>query len=151
MAKSKKMNELRFAKLQKELSAVGEDILTKQDEKQAVMNDFDTERARFLKGKISEDTLASSSKKTNNELLRLDKGIRENIVKISKISASIKEFVGMQSPKVFRASVKGIKMASNAGKKSAPKKASHKKAAKKTAKVSKTQLEKEKALDKKFS
>jgi len=147
MAKSKKMNELRFAKLQKELTAVGEDILAKQDEKQAVMDDFDAERARYLKGRISEDTLASSARKTNAELLRLDKGIRNDIVKISKISANIKKYVGMQAPKVFRANVKGIKLASSSRKKAKAKKTNKKK----TVRVSKTQLAKEKALDKKFS
>ena len=60
----------------------------------------------------------------------------------------------MQTPRGFRASVKGIKLASAAKKKAEPKsKAAPKKkaAGKKSVKVSKTQLAKEKALDRKFS
>ena len=146
MAKSKKMNEATFAKLVKELNSVGELILTRQDEKQSVMNDFDTERARYIKGRISEDTLLSSSKKTNTELIKLDKSIREAILKVGKISANAKAFAIRQAPKVFRASISGIKPIS---KKKKVKKKTTKRS--KSVKASKTTLKKEMALDRKFS
>ena len=117
MAKSKKMNEVRFSRLVKELNAIGEFILTKQNEKQSVMNSFDVERARYTKGRISETALASSSRKVNSELLRLDKAIRDTIVKVGEVSKRAKAFAAMQSPKVFRASVSGIKLISGSKKK----------------------------------
>lgn len=150
MAQSKKMNAAGFAKLVKELDSVGELILTKQNEKQSVIDDFEKEKVRYKKGKISEDTLSSSAKKVNTEFMRLDKGIRETIVKVGKISAGVKEFAGRQSPKVFRASVSGFKLL-NGPKKTVVKKVVKKVAAKKSAKPSKTILAKEKTLDRKFS
>lgn len=162
MAKSKKMNELKLAKILKELNAAGEVILSKQDEKQSIMDDFDSERSRYLKGRISGDTLLSSVKKTNAELLKLDRAIGNNIINISKLSSAVIEFAGMQAPKIFVVSSKGISLISGSAKKatrkkivkkkSVKRKSAPKKAVKKsTAKVSKTQLAKEKALDKKYS
>jgi hypothetical protein len=157
MAKSKKMNETAFAKLVKELNSVGELILTRQDEKQSVMNDFDTERKRYVKGRISEDTLLSSARKTNAELIKLDKSIREAILKAGKISVNTRAFTIRQAPKVFRASISGVKPISR---KKKPKKAKKvkKKAKKKPVrkskskvKVSKAVLKKEMTLDRKFS
>ena len=134
MAKSKKMNEVRFSRLVKELSAIGEFILTKQNEKQSVMNSFDVERARYTKGRISETALASSSRKVNSELLRLDKAIRDTIVKVGEVSTRAKAFAAMQSPKVFRASVSGIKLISGSRKKTKKKIKKTKNKAKKTKK-----------------
>ena len=162
MAQSKKMNEARFAKLTKELDSVGEVILTKQDEKQSVMDDFVKERNRYAKGRISEDTLISSSRKVNLELMRLDKGIREAIARVGKISTNAKEFASNQAPKVFRTSVSGIKLINGPKKKSTKKstKKAVKRTVKKTAKkatakkgvtASKTTLSKEKVLDRKYS
>jgi len=157
MAKSKKMNEMAFAKLVKELNSVGEFILTRQDEKQAVMNDFDAERKRYIKGRISEDTLLSSSKKTNAELIKLDKSIRKAILKVGKISVNTRAFAIRQAPKVFRAGISGVKPISR---KKKPKKAKNAKRkvkkkpvrkSKSKVKVSKATLKKEMALDRKFS
>jgi hypothetical protein len=159
MAKSKKMNEAALAKLVKELDSVGELILTRQDEKQAVMNDFDAERARYVKGRISEDTLLSSSRKTNAELIKLDKNIREAIIKVGKISMDIRAFAIRQAPKVFRAGVSGVKPISRKKKvkkktkkvKRKVKKKTVKKPKSKGIKASKTTLKKEMTLDRKFS
>lgn len=152
MAQSKKMNEAAFAKLVKELNSVGEFILTKQNEKQSVMDDFEKERARFKSGKISEASLVSSSKKVNLELERLDKGIREAILKVGKISSDSKEFAGKQKPKVFRSSVSGLKLLGGSKKKASPKRKSSVKDFHKEEgiKPSNTILEKEKVLDRKF-
>jgi len=160
MAKSKKMNEAALAKLIKELNSVGELILARQDEKQSIMNDFDAERARYTKGRISEDTLLSSARKTNAELIKLDKSIREAIIKAGKISMNIRTFAIRQAPKVFRASISGVKPISRKKKVKKVKKKAKKvkrKAKKKIVrkskgvKASKTTLKKEMALDRKFS
>jgi hypothetical protein len=159
MAQSKKMNAAGFAKLVKELDSVGELILTKQDEKQSVMDDFEKEKVRYKKGKISEDTLASSAKKVNAEFARLDKGIREAILKVGKLSANTREFAKKQAPKIFRANVSGFKLL-NGPKKTVAKKVARKPAARKPAArkpaakkaiPSKTTLAKEKVLDRKYS
>ena len=149
MAQSKKMNAASFAKLVKEIDSVGELILTKQNEKQSVIDDFEKEKDRFKKGRISEATLASSAKKVNVELLRLDKGIREAIVKTGKIAASTKEFAKKQAPKVFRASVSGFKLLNGPKKKPATKKVKNLHADKGIT-PSKTTLAKEKVLDKQY-
>ena len=155
MAKSKKINEAALAKLVKELNSVGELILTRQDEKQSVMNDFDAERARYVKGRISEDTLLSSSRKTNAELIKLDKNIREAIIKVGKISMNIRAFAIQQAPKVYRASVSGVKPISRKKKikkvKRKAKKKPVKKSGPKKVKASKATLKKEMTLDRKFS
>ena len=155
MAKSKKMNEAALAKLVKEVDSVGELILTRQDEKQSVMNDFDAERARYVKGRISEDTLLSSSRKTNAELIKLDKNIREAIIKVGKISMNIRAFAIRQAPKVFRAGVSGVKPISRKKKvkkvKRKAKKKSVEKSKPKKVKASKATLKKEMTLDRKFS
>lgn len=108
MAQSKKINLPAFAKLIKEVNAVGEFIKALQDEKQSVMNDFDKERNSFRAGKISETTLISSVKKTNKELLRIDKGIRNSIRRTNSLTAAISKTASRQSPKVFRAHLIGV-------------------------------------------
>jgi len=113
MAKAKMMNESSFAKLVKELSALGELIRTRQEEKQAVIDEFDKEKARYRKGKISEDTMKSSSKKSNKEFSRINRDIRVAIVKSNKLGMRIREFIGNQSPKIFITKVSGINLKQN--------------------------------------
>lgn len=108
MVKAKMMNENSFAKLIKELSSLGELVRTRQEEKQAVIDEFDKERGRYMAGKISEEALKSSCRKTNQEFSRIDKNIRDIIVKSNKLEMRIKEFIGRQYPKVFVAKVVGI-------------------------------------------
>jgi hypothetical protein len=138
MAKEKMMNEARFSRMVGEFDSLGELIKARQDEKQAIMNEFDKERKRFRAGKISEKTVDSSAKKTNREMARLNKEIRNIIAKSGKMGDGIREFVTSQSPRVFRARVSGI--ISGAAKKKAAKrkpakrKAPKKKAAKRAAK-----------------
>ena len=109
MAKTKKMNESAFAKVVKEVNAVGELIRTHQDEKQIVMDGFDREKRRFSSGKISKKTLASSAGKTNKELKVLDKDIRKAIERVGAISNQAKKFAARQKPKTIRASTAGVK------------------------------------------
>lgn len=108
MAKTKKMNEASFAKLVKELNALGELIRTRQDEKQAVINEFEKERKRFRAGNISKATMTSSIRKTNAEFLRLNKDIRRQIQKSNKIATNVKAFCSKQAPIVFNASLTGV-------------------------------------------
>lgn len=109
MAQEKKIDELAFGMLVKELTAFGELIRTNQDEKQTAMDDFDKERERFRTGKISKKALASSAKKVNKELSRLDRAIRQDIANTAKVANQIKLFTAKESPKTFRASLSGIK------------------------------------------
>lgn len=124
MVKAKMMNESSFARLVKELSALGELIRTRQDEKQAVIDEFGKEKARYGKGKISEDTMKSSSRKSNKEFGRINKDIRVAIVKSNKLGVRIREFIGSQSPKSFVAKVSGISLRQPAKKKITAKKKS---------------------------
>lgn len=129
MAKSKEMNETVFAKLMKNLGASGELIRSRQKEKQALMDSFDAEKRRYRAGKISEATLKVSVKRTNKELARLDKQIREAIRRVGKVSSGSREFAARQSPKAFRATISGVKAPSSSSKKSG-KKTSRKKTSK---------------------
>lgn len=145
MAKAKMMNENSFAKLVKEQSAIGELIRTRQDEKQSVMDEFDREKGRYNMGKISEDTMKSSSAKTNKELVRIDKNIRDNIMKSNKLGVKIREFIGRQAPISFTARVSGITL------RSASKKRSKKKVNwKRPAKITRSEVKKELNAEKKF-
>jgi len=108
MAQTKKMNVSFFVGLQKDLTATGELIRARQDEKQALMDEFDKECKRFFFGKISEKALASSVKKTNIELKRLDKSIRDTISRARSISNREMTLVSAQAPISYRATLSGI-------------------------------------------
>jgi hypothetical protein len=135
MAITKTMNENSFAKLLKELNALGEQIRAKQEEKQALLDQFEQERKRLKMGRISETTLASSVKKTNIELIKLDKQIRIVMDKGKKMSARIVDVIRSQQPKVFRAQKSGVFLAS--GKKKSKAKTKTIKKAKKVSKIKK--------------
>jgi hypothetical protein len=145
MVQAKMMNESAFEKLTKEFGALGELIRTRQDEKQAVLNEFDKERERYKTGKISENTLASSVKKTNLELIKLDKAIREIIQKSVSLAGRMNVFLRNQQPKVFRAKESGIFLQGGAKKKTMKKKKSIKKV-----KISKTEVVQEMKAEKKL-
>ena len=108
MAQTKKMNESSFARLLKEFNVVGELIRARQDEKQGLLNEFDSECKRFFFGKISERALMSSVRKTNNELRRLDAEIRQNITKARRLADSATRLTVAQAPRNFRATLSGI-------------------------------------------
>ncbi|MBU2052718.1 MAG: hypothetical protein KJ721_00575, partial [Nanoarchaeota archaeon] len=108
MAQTKKMNLSFFVEIQKDLTASGELIRARQDEKQALMNEFDKECKRFFFGKISERALASSVKKTNLELKRLDKSIRDTMSRARNISMREMVLVSAQSPISYKATLSGI-------------------------------------------
>ncbi len=108
MVQTKKMNEEFFAKLQKGLTTTGELIRARQNEKQGLLDDFASESKRFFFGKISEKALASSVKKTNKELKRLDGNIKMAIAKTKKLADNVKVLVGKQAPIGFKATLSGI-------------------------------------------
>ena len=108
MVQTRKMNESFFVKIQKELTTTGEWIRSRQDEKQALLNEFDQECKRFFFGKISQRALAASVKKTNLELQRLDKSIRDSIKKSRSLSTREMKIIGDQAPIGYRATISGI-------------------------------------------
>lgn len=108
MVQTRKMNESFFVKIQKELTTTGEWIRSRQDEKQALLNEFDQECKRFFFGKISQRALAASVKKTNLELQRLDKSIRDSIKRSRSLSTREMKLIGDQAPIGYRATISGI-------------------------------------------
>ena len=108
MVQTKKMNESLLAKMLKELDVAGELIRARQDEKQALLNEFDSECKRFFFGKISKRALDSSVKKTNNELQSIDSETRINITKCRRISERVEKFASAQAQIFFRATLSGV-------------------------------------------
>ncbi len=108
MVKIKKMNQSYFAKLLKDFNVAGELVRERQEEKEGLLDEFDQTCKRFFFGKISERTLASSVKKTNKELKRLDKGIRQNITKAKKAAERAVKLTANQKPIGYRATLSGI-------------------------------------------
>jgi len=102
------MNEEFFAKTLKELNVAGELVRARQEEKQGLLDEFDTECKRFFFGKISRRSLQSSVDKTNKELSRLDKEVRENMGKARHADNRISGLVTAQAPVGFRATMSGI-------------------------------------------
>lgn len=130
MVQTKKMNESLFVRMQKDLTAAGELIRARQDEKQSLLNEFDAECKRYFFGKISQKALLSSVKKTNKELQRLDKSIRETIKQAKSLSTRELALVSNQAPISYKATLSGI----TGGTKKSAKKSPKKKVAKKTMK-----------------
>lgn len=108
MANVKKLDTSNFAELQKELTATIEVLRARQDEKQALFDEFDRECKRFFFGKISERALASSVKKTNKEKQRLDNEIRVAIKKARNLSGSEMRMISRQTPTNFKVSLTGV-------------------------------------------
>ncbi len=108
MVQTKHMNEESFAKTLKALNVAGELVRARQEEKQGLLDEFDQECKRFFFGKISERSLASSVKKTNRELQRLDKEIRRNMANSRSSEARLSKLVASQSPIAYRATLSGI-------------------------------------------
>jgi len=128
VVQTKKMNESFFAHLLKEFNVAGELIRARQDEKQGLLNEFDAECKRYFFGKISEKTLASSVRKTNNELQRLDSEIRKAITRARSASARAAKLSANQAPIKYSATLSGV---SGGGKKPVRRKVRRKKAVKK--------------------
>ena len=135
MVQTKKMNESFFAQLLKDFNVAGELIRARQDEKQGLLDEFDSECKRFFFGKISERALMSSIRKTNGELHRLDIEIRKNIVRARTLADRAGRLTSAQAPIGFKATLSGI---SGGSKKKVAKKKPIKKVAKKKSAKKKT-------------
>ena len=108
MVKVRMMNEELFAKTLKEFNVAGELVRARQEEKQGLLDEFDTECRRFFFGKISEKALMSSVKKTNDELHRLDSEIRQNMSKARAAGDRASRLISAQAPVGFRATMSGL-------------------------------------------
>lgn len=108
MVKVRMMNEELFAKTLKEFNVTGELVRARQEEKQGLLDEFDTECKRFFYGKISRRSLQSSIDKTNKELHRLDSEIRQNQGKARSAGTRAMHIVSSQAPVAFRATLSGI-------------------------------------------
>jgi len=108
MVKVRMMNEEFFAKTLKELNVAGELVRARQEEKQGLLDEFDTECKRFFFGKISRRSLQSSVDKTNKELHRLDSEIRQNMQKAHAAGNRATKLISAQAPVGFRATMSGI-------------------------------------------
>lgn len=133
MARTKKMNEGTFAQILKEFHAIGELIRARQNEKQSILDEFDSESKRFFFGRISEKALESSIRKTNKEIGRLDREIRSSISNAKMLGKRMDTLVTNQSPLSFRATLSGISRG-DAKVKAKPKKKAAKKPVKKAVK-----------------
>jgi len=83
-------------------------VRSRQEEKQGLLDEFDKTSKRFFFGKISERALASSVKKTNKELKRLNNDIRFNISRLRATSNRVIALAARQAPIGFRATLSGI-------------------------------------------
>tara|TARA_B100000315_G_C14517985_1_gene560108 strand:- start:713 stop:1108 length:396 start_codon:yes stop_codon:yes gene_type:complete len=108
MVHVKKMNESAFAQILKEFHALGELIRARQDEKQAILDQFDSESKRFVFGKISEKALESSIRKTNKEINRLDREITKSMNRAKRLGERMAHLISAQKPLLFKATLSGI-------------------------------------------
>lgn len=108
MVRVKKMNESALAEDLKLLNVAGEIVRSRQEEKQGLLDEFDKTSKRFFFGKISERALASSVRKTNKELKRLNEEIRLNISRLRMISNNVIALATRQAPIAFRATLSGV-------------------------------------------
>ena len=134
MDRTKKMNEATFGQILKEFHAVGELIRARQNEKQAILDEFDSESKRFFFGRISEKALESSIRKTNKEIGRLDREIRSSISNAKLLGKRMDTLVTNQSPLSFKATLSGMSRGGSDNGKVKPKKKVVKKVVKKVAK-----------------
>ena len=142
MVRVKRMNESVLAEDLRALNVAGEVVRSRQEEKQGLLDEFDATSKRFFFGKISERALASSVKKTNKELKRLNNDIRFNISRLRAASNRVIALAARQAPIGFRATLSGI----SGGKTKAVKR---KKVAKKRKTVKRRKVAKRKQVRKK--
>jgi len=131
MPQVKKINESSFAQILKEFHALGELLRARQDEKQAILDEFESESKRFFFGRISEKALESSVRKTNKELNRLDRELTSSISKAKKLGDKLNRLVSLQKPVLFKATLSGISLKMAGKKKAVKRKPTKKKATRK--------------------
>lgn len=104
---TKKLDESRLAFLIKELHSSGELIRVRQEEKQSIIDEYNSESKRFFLGKLSERTVKSSIKKTRDEIKRIDSEIRNIIKQASKKIDEINKLILFQKPHRFKINYSG--------------------------------------------
>lgn len=122
MAKVKMLNDKVYAGLMKDLASLGELVRVREKEKQTVIDQFEAERNRYSKGKISEAALKDSVKKTNKEIVRIDKDLRSAVDKIVKTTNRVSDSIKRSKPKVLRAKENGVFAQKSSAKKTSSKK-----------------------------
>ncbi len=108
-ANAKKLDESKLASVIKELHSLGELIRARQEEKQSIIEEFNSEDRRFLVGKLSSRTIKASIQKTKEELKRLDDEIRQTIKDSQKKLKELDKIISSQNPKRFSVNLSGIK------------------------------------------
>ncbi len=108
MVKENNLNEELFDHCQKELTVFGEFLGAKQEEKQALMDQFIVEAGRYKHGEISTSAIESSVKRTNEELEKLDNSIKVQILEIKKFARKVMSLAEKQRPIKFSATPEGI-------------------------------------------
>ena len=108
-ANTKKLDESKLASVIKELHSLGELIRARQEEKQSIIDEFNSEDRRFLVGKLSSRTIKASIQKTKEELKRLDDEIRQTIKNSQKRLNELDKLISSQNPKRFSVNLSGIK------------------------------------------
>ena len=106
---TKKLDESKLASVIKELHSLGELIRARQEEKQSIIDEFNSEDRRFLVGKLSSRTIKASIQKTKEELKRLDDEIRQTIKNSQKRLNELDKLISSQNPKRFSVNLSGIK------------------------------------------
>jgi len=109
MVQIQKINENHLDRLLKEVTVLGEEIRSMQDEKQSVMDEFRMEYQRFKRGQISEQAFATSTKKVTSELAALDAKIRNSITNARQNARKTQVFIDAQRPEKIRASSGGLR------------------------------------------
>jgi seryl-tRNA synthetase len=105
---TKKLNEHRVSEIIKQINSLAELIRARQEEKQAVIDEFNNESKRFFLGKISERTIKSSIKREREEIKDLDKEIKDTIKQIKSYTKKLEELILEQFPKKFSVKASGI-------------------------------------------
>ena len=110
MVNEKKLDESAYAKIVKEIAAHGELIRTRQNEKQAVLDHVDSEKASYHQGKIAKKGFESSVRKINKELSNLDKSIRKSVKNAEIACNKARRMAAAQAPRHFRATMSGLRI-----------------------------------------
>jgi len=105
--KTKKLNESDLASRIKELHSLGELLRVRQEEKQSILDEYNSESKRFFLGKLSEKTVKSSIKKTKEEIKRLDLELKDIINQSSKKTDEINKLILSQKPEKFKINFSG--------------------------------------------
>jgi len=114
VVREKRMDQTVFDQILRDKTAFAESLRERQDEKQAVLDEFGKELGRFRGGKISKKAINASVPKVKKELSRLDKEIRKDILGVTTTSKRATKFAQRQTPRSFIISSRLLAQRSNA-------------------------------------